>query len=169
MYYKSYTDRSAYYLRIYFIFYYLFLSFRCCCCLCLSILVCRLILSCICAVFLCVLSRWSFSCFCLRCFCYICFCGICCILRCRCLCCIRIRCRSWSLDRKAVIICDLNLLNQLRLFFDICFLYPAICCIVVEIILLGACQRFFLAVSCILIIFGIQSYYIPDGICLDDL
>lgn len=169
MYYKSYTDRSAYYLRIYFIFYYLFLSFRCCCCLCLSILVCRLILSCICAVFLCVLSRWSFSCFCLRCFCYICFCGICCILRCRCLCCIRIRCRSWSLDRKAVIICDLNLLDQLRLFFDICFLYPAICCIVVKIILLGACQRFFLAVSCILIILGIQSYYIPDGICLDDL
>lgn len=35
-----------------------------------------------------------------------------CRICCRCLSYIRVRCRSWSLDRKAVIICDLDLLDQ---------------------------------------------------------
>ena len=91
------------------------------------------------------------------------------LLSCRCLCHIRIRCRCRSLDCKAVIICDLNLLDQFFLFFDISFLLPAICCIIIEIILLGVCQRLFLTLRCSFIILGIQSHNIPYGICLYDL
>ena len=95
--------------------------------------VCSLLIS-LCRISLCLrcLSHIGLllSCRCLGC---LSLCRICC----RCLSYIRVRCRSWSLDRKAVIICDLDLLDQFFLFFDISFLLPAICCIIIEIILLG--------------------------------
>ena len=68
-----------------------------------------------------------------------------------------------------MIICDLDLLDQLLLFLDVCFLLPAICCIVIVVVLLSVCQGLFLILCCSLIIFGIKSYHIPDGICLDDI
>ena len=68
-----------------------------------------------------------------------------------------------------MIICDLDLLNQFFLFFDISFLLPAICCIIIKIILLGVCQRLFLTLRCSFIILGIQSHNVPYGICLYDL
>ena len=142
----------------------LFLSFRCSSCLRFCT-VCSLLIS-LCRISLCLRCLGHIglllSCRCLGC---LSLCRICC----RCLSYIRVRCRSWSLDRKAVIICDLNLLDQLRLFFDICFLYPAICCIIIEIILLGVCLET-LSYS------PLQFYHswnpvshIPYGICLYDL